>query len=142
MFSFNAPFGACPACNGLGFTQKIDPNLIIDYDLSILDGALSNIFASMEYTSYYRQVIDALAEMHKVDLNTKFRDLPDKFKKELLYGTGSKHLVYDYTSKSTGQVSHRDHPFEGVINNLERRYRETSSDFMKARLEKYMVRCV
>lgn len=139
MFSFNAPFGACPACNGLGFTQKIDPNLIIDYDLSILDGALSNIFASMEYTSYYRQVIDALAEMHKVDLNTKFRDLPDKFKKELLYGTGSKHLVYDYTSKSTGQVSHRDHPFEGVINNLERRYRETSSDFMKARLEKYMV---
>ena len=139
MFSFNAPFGACPACNGLGFTQKIDPERIIDYDKSILDGALNSIFASMEYTGYYRQVIDALAEAHKVDLHTIFRNLPAKFIKELLYGTGSKHLVYDYVSKTTGQVSHRDHPFEGVINNLERRYRETNSDFMKARLEKYMV---
>ncbi|MCI8609444.1 MAG: excinuclease ABC subunit UvrA [Firmicutes bacterium] len=139
MFSFNAPFGACPACNGLGFTQKIDEKKIIDYDKSIMDGALSNIFASMEYTSYYRQVLEALADMHGVSLSTPFKELPAKFVKELLYGTGSKHLVYDYTSKSTGQTSHRDHPFEGVINNLERRYRETASDFMKARLEKYMI---
>ena len=139
MFSFNAPFGACPSCNGLGFTQKIDPEKIIDYDKSILGGALNNIFASMEYTSYYRQVLEALADMHKVSLNTPFRELPKKFLKELLYGTGERHLVYDYTSRTTGKTSHRDHPFEGVINNLERRYRETSSEFMKARLEKYMI---
>ena len=139
MFSFNAPFGACPACNGLGFTAKIDPERIIDYDKSIMDGALNNIFASMEYASYYRQVLEALADMHHVSLDMPFRQLPAEFVKELLYGTGSKHLVYDYTSRTTGKVSHRDHPFEGVINNLERRYRETGSDYMKSKLEKYMV---
>ena len=139
MFSFNAPFGACPACNGLGFTAKIDPERIIDYDKSIMEGALNNIFASMEYASYYRQVLEALADMHHVSLDMPFRELPAEFVKELLYGTGSKHLVYDYTSRTTGKVSHRDHPFEGVINNLERRYRETGSDYMKSKLEKYMV---
>ena len=139
MFSFNAPFGACPSCNGLGFTAKIDPELIIDHEKSILDGALNNIFASMEYTSYYRQVLEVLAQMHGVSLATKFRDLPAKFVKELLYGTGSKHLVYDYTSASSGKTRHMDHPFEGVVNNLERRYRETSSEFIKKRLETYMV---
>ena len=139
MFSFNAPFGACPACNGLGFTAKIDPERIIDYDKSIMEGALNNIFASMEYASYYRQVLEALADMHHVSLDMPFRELPAEFVKELLYGTGSKHLVYDYTSRTSGKVSHRDHPFEGVINNLERRYRETGSDYMKSKLEKYMV---
>ncbi len=139
MFSFNAPFGACPACNGLGFTQKIDTALIIDEEKSIIDGALGNIFASMEFTSYYWQVIDALAAMHKIDLNEPFHKLPEKFKKDLLYGTGSRHLVYDYTSKSTGKVSHRDHPFEGLFNNLERRYRETGSEFIKNKLERYMI---
>ncbi|MDY3238625.1 MAG: excinuclease ABC subunit UvrA [Anaerovoracaceae bacterium] len=139
MFSFNAPFGACPACNGLGFTAKIDPERIIDYDKSIMEGALNNIFASMEYASYYRQVLEALADMHHVSLDMPFRELPAEFVKELLYGTGSKHLVYDYTSRTTGKVSHRDHPFEGVINNLERRYRETGSDYMKSKLGKYMV---
>ena len=139
MFSFNAPFGACPACNGLGFTAKIDPERIIDYDKSIMDGALNQIFASMEYASYYRQVLEALADMHHVSLDMPFRELPAEFVKELLYGTGSKHLVYDYTSRTSGKVSHRDHPFEGVINNLERRYRETGSDYMKSKLEKYMI---
>ena len=139
MFSFNAPFGACLSCNGLGFTAKIDPELIIDYDKSIYGGALNNIFSSMEYTSYYRKVLEVLADMHGVSLDVTFRDLPKKFVQELLYGTGSKHLVYDYTSVSTGQTRHMDHPYEGVINNLERRYRETSSEFIKKRLEAYMV---
>ena len=103
MFSFNAPFGACPACNGLGFTAKIDPERIIDYDKSIMEGALNNIFASMEYASYYRQVLEALADMHHVSLDMPFREMPAEFVKELLYGTGSKHLVYDYTSRTTGK---------------------------------------
>ena len=139
MFSFNSPFGACPSCNGLGFTQKIDPELIIQTDKSIIKGALGNIFASMEFSGFYRQMIDALARDHGVDLNTPYEELPEKFKKELLYGTGTRHLKYTYVSRSSGSKSERDHPFEGVINNLERRYRETNSDFMKERMAKYMT---
>lgn len=138
MFSFNSPFGACPSCNGLGFTQKIDPELIIQTDKSIIKGALGNIYASMEFSGFYRQMIDALARDHGVDLNTPYEELPEKFKKELLYGTGTRHLKYTYVSRSSGSKSERDHPFEGVINNLERRYRETNSDFMKERMAKYM----
>lgn len=139
MFSFNSPFGACPSCNGLGFTQKIDPNLIIHTDKSIIKGALGNIFASMEFSGFYRQMIDALAKEHGVDLSVPYDQLPEKFKKELLYGTGTRHLKYTYVSRSTGSKSNRDHPFEGVINNVERRYRETNSDFMKERMAKYMT---
>ncbi len=139
MFSFNSPFGACPSCNGLGFTQKIDPDLIIQTDKSVIKGALGTIFASMEFSGFYRQMIDALAREHGVDLTVPYKDLPEKFKKELLYGTGTRHLKYTYTSRSSGAVSYRDHPFEGVINNVERRYRETSSDFMKERMAKYMT---
>lgn len=140
MFSFNNPFGACPDCNGLGFSERIDPDLIItDQDKSIPSGCLSAIFASMEFSGYYRQLIDALAEYHKVDINTPYKDLPKKFKKELLYGTGKRHLKYYYKSRSNGSESYRDHPFEGVINNLERRYRETNSDFIKDKMRKYMT---
>ncbi len=139
MFSFNSPFGVCPSCNGLGFTQKIDPNLIIHTDKSIIKGALGNIFASMEFSGFYRQMIDALAKEHGVDLSVPYDQLPEKFKKELLYGTGTRHLKYTYVSRSTGSKSNRDHPFEGVINNVERRYRETNSDFMKERMAKYMT---
>lgn len=140
MFSFNNPFGACPDCNGLGFSERIDPDLIItDQDKSIPGGCLSAIFASMEFSGYYRQLIDALAEYHKVDINTPYKDLPKKFKKELLYGTGKRHLKYYYKSRNNGSESYRDHPFEGVINNLERRYRETNSDFIKDKMKKYMT---
>ncbi len=139
MFSFNSPFGACPSCNGLGFSQKIDPELIIKTDKSVIDGALGTIFASMEFSGVYRQVIDALAREHGVDLTVPYKDLPEKFKNELLYGTGNRHLKYTYTSRSSGAVSHRDHPFEGVINNVERRYRETHSEFMKEKMQKYMT---
>lgn len=140
MFSFNSPFGACPECNGLGFTEKIDPDLIItDQEKSIVDGALSNVFASMDVTAgFYRQMIEALAQDNGVSLETPYKELPEKFKKELLYGTGTRHIKYYYKSKNNGSESYRDHPFEGVINNLERRYRETGSEFMKERLRKCM----
>ncbi|MCI5898709.1 MAG: excinuclease ABC subunit UvrA [Firmicutes bacterium] len=140
MFSFNSPFGACDECNGLGFIEKIDPDLIItDQNLSILDGALNRIFASMELTGgFYRQLIEALAKDHGADLNTPYKDLPDSFKKELLYGTGSRHIQYYYKSRSNGSEAYRDHPFEGVICNLERRYRESSSDYIKEKMQSYM----
>lgn len=139
MFSFNSPFGACPTCNGLGFTQKLDPEQIIKSELSITKGALGTVFASIEFAGVYRQMIDALAQEHGVDINVPYKDLPEKFKQELLYGTGDRHIRYTYKSRTSGAETKRDHPFEGLLNNLERRYRETNSDYMKDKMQKYMV---
>lgn len=139
MFSFNSPFGACPVCKGLGFIQKIDPELIItEQELSLDQGALGNIFSSMEYGSFYRQMIEALAKDHNVDLSKPYKELPDKFKRELLYGTKGRNLQYYYESRNNGSQSYRNHPFEGVINNLERRYQETNSDYIKEKMEQFM----
>ncbi|MDO4746022.1 MAG: excinuclease ABC subunit UvrA, partial [Bacillota bacterium] len=138
MFSFNNPMGACPECNGLGFIQSIDPDLLIpDKSLSIVDKALSNIFATMEHTSFYWQVIKALADKYGADIYLPYEELPETFKQVLLYGTGDETLVYDYTNRS-GMVQHRNHTFEGLINNLQRRYRETSSEWIKEKMEKFM----
>ncbi len=140
MFSFNSPFGACEHCGGLGFTKKIDEDLVIsDKSKSLAGGALSNIFATMETQSFYRQMIEALAEEHGVSMKTPYKDLPDGFRQELLYGTGNRHLKYYYKSRNNGSEAYRDHPFEGVINNLERRYRETNSDYIKEKMEEYMT---
>ena len=138
MFSFNNPLGACPECKGLGFVQSIDPDLLIpEQDKSINDGCLSNIFATMEHTSYYWQVLRALAEMYDADLDTPYSQLPKKFKNVLLYGTGEKKLEYTYTSRS-GSVQQRNHTFEGLVNNLERRYLETQSEWIKEKMNKFM----
>ena len=138
MFSFNNPMGACPDCNGLGFIQRIDPDLIIpDQDKSINDKCLSNVFSTMEYTSFYWQVIRALAEKYDADMDTPYKDLPKKFKEVLLYGTGDEKLSYVYTNRN-GDTQNRNHTFEGIINNLERRYRETQSEWIKEKMEKYM----
>lgn len=138
MFSFNNPLGACPECKGLGYVQSIDPDLLIpEHDKSINDGCLSNIFSTMEHTSYYWQVLRALADMYDADLDTPYSDLPDKFKKVLLYGTGEKKLEYTYTSRS-GTVQQRSHTFEGLVNNLERRYMETQSEWIKEKMNKFM----
>lgn len=137
-FSFNNPFGACPVCNGIGFTEKVDEKAIIKEEESIEEGALSRIFATMQFTKYYWDVIRILAEMHKVDLSTPFKDLPKKFKDELLYGTGDRKLKYELTS-NRGKVQQREHTFEGLIVNLERRYRESNSDLMKEWMGKFMT---
>ncbi len=138
MFSFNNPLGACPECNGLGFIQRIDPDLIItDTDKSINEKCLSNVFATMEYTSFYWQVINALAEKYGASLDTPYKDLPEGFKQVLLYGTGDEKLQYVYTNRN-GDTQNRNHTFEGIINNLERRYRETGSEWIKEKMEKYM----
>lgn len=138
-FSFNSPFGACPTCNGLGFIQSIIPEKLLDYEKSIPNGALGRVYASMEFSGFYRQEVEALAEMYDVDISLPLKKLPTRFMKALLYGTGSKHLKYTYVSRRSGRKSQMDHPFEGVINNLERRYRETASDFMQERIQQYMT---
>jgi excinuclease ABC subunit A len=137
-FSFNSPFGACPSCSGLGFTEKIIPETLVDMDKSILRGALKNVYATMEFSGFYRNMVRVMAEQQHIDLTIPFRELPAKFQKEILYGTGTKHVQYDYTSRS-GKVTHFDHPFEGLITNVERRYRETGSDYFKERMRQHMV---
>jgi excinuclease ABC subunit A len=140
MFSFNSPFGACPVCNGLGYIQQIDPDLIITQpDKTIPEGALTGVFAHMEFVGYYRQIINALAAGHGVDIDdTPWRDQPADFRREVLYGTGERHLKYTYKSRASGRVTKMDHSFEGVLTNLERRYRESTSDYMKEKIEQYM----
>ncbi len=137
-FSFNSPFGACPACNGLGFIQKMDPALVVENNkLSINGGALTAAFASMEYSGFYRQLIGALADYHKVSLDTPFVELPEDFVQELLYGTGGRKLDYHYVRRD-GSLSHRHDRFEGVITNLIRRHSYTNSEMIRAKLEEYM----
>jgi excinuclease ABC subunit A len=139
MFSFNNPFGACPTCNGLGYIQRIDPALIItEPQKSIPGGALSGIFANMEFSGFYRQMIDELARGHGVDIHLPWEKLPEKFRREVLYGTGDRHLKYTYKSRNTGRVTQMDHSFEGMLANMERRYRETASDYIKEKMEQYM----
>ena len=139
MFSFNSPFGACPTCNGLGFTQRIDPDLIVENpDLSLLSGALGSIFSSMELEGYYSQMVQALAKDHGVDLSVPYKDLPPKFRQELLYGTGGRSIRFLYKSRTRNSQSVLEHPFEGVIPNLERRYMETNSDYIKDRMQAYL----
>ena len=139
-FSFNSPFGACPECNGLGFLQRIDPDLLIEDDsMSIYDGVFGNAFASMDDGRFYRQMIDALTAEYGADVYMPFKDLPKKLQKELLYGTNGRKIKYDYVSRRTGALSHRSDEFEGVIPNLERRFMQTDSEFMKERIKKYMT---
>ena len=138
-FSFNSPFGACDVCNGLGFIERMDPDLIIDDpNLSLEDGALTKAFASMEYAGFYRQLIGALADYHKQSLKTPYKDLPEKFRHELLYGTDGRKLEYGYVRRD-GSVSHRRDSFEGVIPNLMRRHAYTNSELIKSKLEEYMT---
>ena len=137
-FSFNSPFGACECCKGIGFIEKMDPDLVIeDPNLSLNGGALTTAFAHMEYAGFYRQLISALADYHKVSLDTPYKDLPDAFKQELLYGTNGRKLDYNYVRRD-GSLSHRHDSMEGVINNLMRRHAYTNSELIRAKLEEYM----
>ena len=138
IFSFNSPQGACETCKGIGHIQHIDPKLIIkDESLSLSNGALSTIYHSIEYSGIYKKMVEELADYHGVSMSTPYKDLPAKFKQELLYGTGKRDLSYEYRSLS-GNVYSKKHPFEGLINNLERRYMNAKSDFFKDKMGKYM----
>lgn len=139
MFSFNSPFGACGSCNGLGFIQKVDPDLVItDKKLSIKDGALGAIFSSMEQGGYYYNIISSLAEAHGISLDEPVEKLPKEFIEELLFGTKGRKLKYYYESRSGGFKSFVNQSFEGVVNNLERRYKETNSDYIREKIEEFM----
>lgn len=138
-FSFNNPFGACPECNGLGFIQRVDPDILIeDPSKSLLDGALGKSFNMFDEMSYYSKSTQALADDIGADLNLPYEKLPEQFKKELMYGTDGRKIDYEYTNRSGTLHTQRSQRYEGIVNNLERRYRETSSEFIKEKIEKFM----
>jgi len=141
MFSFNNPFGACPTCMGLGSQMKIDPELIIpNRDLSIVEGAITaSGWNNIKSDGISRMYFDALAKKYKFKLNTPVKDLPKEIMDVILHGTNGEKLTIHYDQPRGKGTLYQ--PFEGIINNLERRYRETQSDAMKRELEECMSQC-
>ena len=138
MFSFNNPFGACPTCTGLGSQLKVDPDLIIpNKKLSILDGAITaSGWNNIKGDSISRMYFDALSKKYGFKLTTPVKDLPEAVMDVILYGTRGEKLKLTY-DRANGHGTLMQ-PFEGIINNLERRYKETQSDAMRRDLEDFM----
>ena len=139
MFSFNNPFGACPKCTGLGVFLKVDPQLLIpDPELSIAQGGLKGSGWAMEGNSIAEMYFNALAEKYKFSLKTPIKDLPEKVVDVLLYGTNGEVLSL-HRKMPFGDEHILKRPFEGVINNLERRFKETTSAWIKDEIQGYMA---
>ncbi|MDD5621697.1 MAG: excinuclease ABC subunit UvrA [Actinomycetota bacterium] len=134
MFSFNSPYGACKECSGLGISKEVDADLIVEHpDLSIMDGAIP--FFNMGYSNYYSQLMKSLAEEYGFDLNTPFRDLDEYTRRIILYGTDGKRVKLSYVNHK-GRLKHYYIKFEGLANNLSRRYLETESESQRIKIEK------
>ncbi len=137
MFSFNTPYGSCPECSGLGFKLKVDPDLIVPNDeLSVKEGAIDPYKNSQDNT-YYRSIVKSIVEFHGFDENTPFKKLSKKAKKEIFYGTKRK-FKFTFNSHFAEGEQERESSFEGIVNNFERRYIETNSDYSRDRIKKYM----
>jgi excinuclease ABC subunit A len=135
MFSFNSPYGACPECDGLGTKIFFDEDLIVsDPGLSIREGAIAPW--QKRDSMVFHQMLEALSEHFGFDINTPFKELPEKIRQMLLYGTGSEPVRF-YTNNG-GKRTFTEKPFEGIIPNLDRRYHETDSYDMRAELEHYL----
>lgn len=138
MFSFNNPFGACPKCTGLGVFLKIDEAKIIpDENKSIRQGAIKGSGWALEGSSIAQMYFEALAQEYNFSLDTPIKDLPDDVVNVILYGTGDKKLTINRKSVY-GSGTYKQN-FEGIINNLERRYRDTSSNWIKDEIRSYMT---
>jgi excinuclease ABC subunit A len=136
LFSFNNPFGACPACGGLGVEQKIDADLVIpDKELSLRKGAIAPWAKST--SPYYTQTLEALAKHFRFTLDTKWKDLPAKAREAILYGTGETPVRFVYDDGLRSYETKK--PFEGVVVNLERRWRETESEWAREDIAKYFT---
>ncbi|KUP05218.1 excinuclease ABC subunit A [Bacillus coahuilensis p1.1.43] len=137
MFSFNSPFGACPSCDGLGTKLEVDEDLIIpNWDLSLRNHAIAPWEPSS--SQYYPQLLEAVANHYGIDLEVPVKDIPKSFMDKILYGSGEDQIYFRYEN-DFGQVRESYLQFEGVIGNVERRYRETSSDYIREQMEKYMA---
>jgi len=139
-FSFNTPHGACPTCQGLGTMQEIDPDLLIpDKSVSLRDGAIAALEWSgpREEGGYYWQMLESLAKSAHIDLDQPVSKLTKAQLNLVLYGTQGKEIPVEYT-RHNGHESVFYTPFEGVINNLQRRYRETQSEYIRMRIAEFM----
>ncbi|MFC4727208.1 excinuclease ABC subunit UvrA [Coralloluteibacterium thermophilus] len=135
LFSFNSPNGACQSCDGLGVTQFFDPERVVGHpELSLAAGAVRGWDRR---TTYYFQLVSALARHYKFSVDTPWNALPEKARKAVLYGSGDEPVSFTYISDSGGRHQRR-HPFEGIVPNLERRYRETDSAAVREELSKYI----
>jgi len=138
-FSFNTPHGACPDCQGLGNKLEIDPERVVDPDKSLCDGAL----IAMEWNNlredsgYYWQLLEATAQHFHIDMDTPFKDLPTEKQQIILNGTQGEKIRIHYHNRDGRQATF-DTAFEGVIGNLERRYRETNSEYIREKISEYM----
>ena len=141
MFSFNNPYGACPACTGLGSQLKVDPELIIpNKDLSILEGAITaSGWSNIKSDGIARMYFDALAKKYRFKLDTPVKNLSPEVMDVILYGTRGEELTLHYDQPRGKGTLHQ--AFEGICNNLERRYKETQSDTMRRELEDCMSEC-
>lgn len=138
MFSFNNPFGACPKCTGLGVFRKIDPDLVIpNKELSIKQGAIKATgWNTLSDDSIAMMFYTALADEFKISLDTPVKDLPKEAVEAFLYGTGEKKLKIVRSNMYGGGTYYQ--PFEGIVNNLQRRYNETSSEYSRSEIEDCM----
>ncbi|MBS4174057.1 excinuclease ABC subunit UvrA [Bacillus sp. FJAT-49736] len=137
MFSFNSPFGACPECDGLGTKLEVDVELVIpNWDLSLRENAI----APWEPVSsqYYPQLLEAVSNHYGIDMDIPVKDIPKHQLDKLLYGSGDEKIYFKYEN-DFGQIREGNIHFEGVIPNVERRYKETSSDYIREQMEKYMA---
>ena len=141
MFSFNNPFGACPTCTGLGSQLKVDPTLVVpDPTLSILEGAIqASGWNNIRGDGISRMYFDALSKKYGFKLTTPWQELPEAVRDIILYGTGGEKLELHYDQPRGKGVLQQ--PFEGICNNVERRYRETQSDASRKELEELMGEC-
>ncbi len=137
MFSFNNPYGACPSCSGLGFRMKVDERLlIVNEDLSISEGALAHW--SENFSGWYYRFIEAAAKKYGFSMTAPVKELSREHLDIIFYGTGEEKLEFSYIDYNhRSKIMHS--PWEGMVNNLERRYRESPSDFIREEIEKYMV---
>jgi excinuclease ABC subunit A len=135
LFSFNNPVGACPTCDGLGVRQFFDPaRIVVHPELSLAGGAIRGWDRR---NAYYFQMLTSLAEHYRFDIETPFAELPDPIRQCLLYGSGEEEITFRYQSDRLAS-STRVHPFEGIIPNMERRYRETDSNVVREELAKFL----
>ncbi len=135
LFSFNSPVGACPACDGLGVTQFFDPaRVVVNAQLSLAAGAVRGWDRR---NPYYFQLIQALAKHYKFDVDTPWSDLSEATRQHVLYGSGDEQVSFRYVTGASGAVT-RKHRFEGIVPNLERRYKETESPAVREELAKFI----
>ena len=136
LFSFNNPFGACPKCGGLGVEQHIDADLVIpDKDATLRKGAIAPWAKSS--SPYYVQTLDALGKHYKFTLDAKWKELPKKTQDAILYGSGDDEIRFSYDDGMRAYQTRKN--FEGVITNLERRWKETESEWAREELQKYFT---